>query len=308
MSESAAASSGAKKRPGRPKKRVQAPRVDSFGIVDAPVDAANAIEIVYSDPLHFKSVFAIFKEYDCSEIVFDLAQDGFVMRARDHSECVDIHVAFAGAKMNVYYCAAPMCIAIKRDNIDIVASTIEKTHYRIDLAIRADDPSIFCITLGNQLYSSRDCYGIEVARPLESPRSDAAKRDLQTYPLSFALDSRHLRRKIAELRKVSQRLVVRKFGSAPLEITFGDSAHITYTGVYDAPEKIKLHSAIADTETFVSTVNIEQIRPLMAITLADSITVYADHSAPMAFQVGFGICTESVRYAIVAQLFICASH
>ena len=231
-----------RKKPGRPRKHVDACPVGSPGIVNEPSVPGNCVEFVYNQPQLLKCIVSIFKEYDSDEVIIEFHPDRVVFTGKDHSLCVDIYIVINAADMNLYYytpprgtasysgnveqsrapsdgnaphmtsvepvkrpsigkvftvdedddpdCPAakniqqsvpvacaheplghvfsetptpPYRIVVKRDNLEIVSSIIEKTHYKMMMVLHHDDLSSLFITLNNCDYDSEDCFEIASA-------------------------------------------------------------------------------------------------------------------------------------------------
>lgn len=309
----------ARKKPGRPRKRMDASPVGIYGIVSEPMDADNCIELVYNQPQLLKCIVSIFKEYDSADIMIEFWPDRVVFAGVDHSTFVEICVTISAADMNRYYfaqasassaCAAAAAredvfrITAKRDNLEIVVSTIEKSHYKVTLAIRADDPTHFFIAFSSCEYDSEDCFEIIVTPQCENIADyQGIVPNLASYPLEFTLDAHHLRKKIGELKKVARDLVIKKYGGSDLELSFGPSDRVSYAGTYRAAQKIKLRSEIADGEMFIATMAIGRIKPLMIVNMPGAITFFANRVDPLVVQAGLDQRTDG-HYAILARLLI----
>lgn len=369
-----------RKKPGRPRKRVDVCPIGSHGIVSEPAVVGDCVELIYNQPQLLKCIVSIFKEYDADEIIIEFYPDHIIFAGRDHSTRVLIHIVINAADMNLYYFStspnreyngsspdgagtssreyttvgqivgvAPAeeqadpepevqrsgeaasssatassvatelqnphltdnvklyRIVVKRDNLEIVAAIIEKTHFKMMLTLHHDDLSNLFIILSSCEYDSEDCFEITVV-----PRATAITEaieipDLTKYPLEFTLDSHHLRRKISELKKVAQDMIIKKIGTTDLEITFSSVSRVIYTGTYKTALKIKLRSNIAASETFIATMNIGRIRPLMAVNMPGGITFYANHTDPIVIQVGLDQRADN-HHAIIARLLINTAH
>ncbi len=193
-------------------------------------------------------------------------------------------------------------IVIKRDNLDAVSAIIEKTHYKMAIFLRRDDLSSLFIMLSSCEYDNEDLFEIGIVPGAQKmPLFEIPK--LEDFPLEFTLDSHHLRRKISELKKVSLNVMIKKAGNSDLEIIFGSIPRVVYTASYRTASKIKLRSDFAATETFVATLNVHRIRPLMAVNMPGGITFFANRTDPLVIQVGLDQRADS-HFAIVARLFI----
>ena len=362
-----------RKKPGRPKKRADACPVGMRGIVAEPNDAGDCVEFIYNQPMIFKCIMSVFKEYDCDEVIFDFSPKQLQLIGRDRPNTVVIRIMFNASDMNLYYfsqasasnmimieneapaaatvaddgddapesttdfiinatreiarattteasddSAQPIRIAIKRDNLELVASNIDKSHYKMMIILGNDDPSCLTIVLNSNEYDHEDRFDITIIPratdiPFELP-------NLAEFPLKFTIDSHHLRRKISEFKKISENIIIQKKGTSSLEISFGSSQRVLSTTIYKSDAKIKLSSTIADDDLFVSTMSLERIRPLMAVNIPGGITFFTNKVDPTVVQINLDVrCGETsiapgtstdalplvgVHPAIVAQLLI----
>jgi hypothetical protein len=371
-----------RKKPGRPKKRADVCPVGMRGIVSEPNDTGDCIEFIYNQPMIFKCIMSIFKEYDCDEVIFDFTAKQMQLIGRDRPNTVVIRIMFNSNDMNLYYfsqnsanaiqaddnapqalvnnrinydddddddvsesttdfiinasreinrdvsatigspatdiIARPIRIAIKRDNLELVASNIDKSHYKMTMLLKNDDPSCLIIVLNSNEYDHEDRFEVTIIPratdiPFELP-------NLEKFPLKFTIDSHHLRRKISEFKKISENIIIQKKGSANLEISFGSSQRVLSTTIYKNDTKIRLSSSIADDDLFISTISLERIRPLMAVNIPGGITFFTNKVDPTVVQIGLDIrCGETsvvadnapgaipqigTHPAIVAQLLI----
>jgi len=290
--------------------------VGIHGIVASPAFPDDCVELIYNQAQLLKCMVSIFKEYDSDEIMIEFHPNHVVLAGRDHTLHVTIRIVINAADMNLYYYTPPVVhateqdaynIVVKRDNLEIVVAIIEKTHYKMMMALHHGDLSSLFIVLSNCDYDSEDCFEINVV-----PRANAQSEvpdvlDLSQYPLEFTLDSHHLRRKMVELRKISQDIIFKKEGGANLEISFGGNGRVVYTGAYKASSKIKLRSTIADGVLFVATMQIARLRPLMAVNMPGGITFYANYHDPLVIQVGLDQRNDN-HFAIMARLLINTAH
>jgi hypothetical protein len=265
----------------------------------------------------FKCIMSIFKEYDSDDVVFEFSPSRVLILGRDHSGRVIIHIVINAADMNLYYFSLPSyagsdsimragsksgeepmhCVAIKRDNLEVIASIIEKVHYKIAITLRKDDPSSMYIMLSSHEYENEEQFEVNIIPHVDDVPHDVV--DTSSYPLEFTLDARHLRQKIREFKKVSSDIVIKKAGAENLEISFGTQSRVVYTCIYTNGSRIKLRSEIARGSLFVVTMGIGLIRPLVAVNVPGGVTFFADQSNTMVVQVGLDMrCGDA---AIIAR-------
>jgi len=303
------------KRPGRPRKRLEADAVSVDGIIRSPASPEDVVEFVYSKPLVMKQMVSIFKAYEAPEVNIDFLPDKIIFSGRDHTGLISIAVEFSAADMNLYYCARPHCVMVKRDNLEIAFSPLERSHYKMNIVVKENMLSLLYIVFFDSVYESEDQFEIEVAPRAsapaaaasadapEAPRGDFA--DGASYPVRFTVDGHHLKKKINELRRVSANMTFQKMSGGPLQITFGDVARVIYVGTYKAAQRIKLITTLSPGDLFAVSIKIGAIRPFMTVNLGDDITIFADRDRPFVIQTYLDKRGE--RSTIVARLFVSVS-
>jgi hypothetical protein len=308
-----------RKKPGRPRKRATNDPVNTYGIVDQPLNPDNCVEMVYNQPQILKCIVAIFKEYASDDIIIDFARDTITFSGRDHSMLVNINITICTRDMNMYYFAPPPSdsgiyrIVVRRDNLNIVTAIIEKTHYKVTFALNSDDLSTLIIILSNCEYDNDDRFDISVV-PRAISLDETRMRAPESYPLEFTIDSHHFRRKISELKKIARDMIIQKTitpartaavqsDACDLEISFGTTPRVSYTGIYHAASKIKLRCDIPTTELFVATISIARIYPLMAVNLPGGMTFFVGREEPHVVRVGLDTRSDG-HQAILAQFQI----
>lgn len=310
-----------RKKPGRPRKRAQNEPVSTYGIVDAPLNSEDCVELVYNQPQILKCIVALFKEYASDDIVIDFSRDSVVFSGRDHSLLVNINVSLCTRDMNLYYFSPSESFApsgtyrvvVRRDNLSVIAAIIEKTHYKVTFALREEDLSMLIVILHNCEYDNDDRFDVSVV-PRAIGLDEVGPRDPTSYPLEFTIDSHHFRRKIGELKKMAQDMIIQKIprengGAAAvadtcnLEISFGSTPRVAYTGIYRTASKIKLRSELPEDELFVATIAIARIYPLMAVNLPGGTTFFVGPEEPHIVRVGLDTRADG-HHAILAQLQI----
>jgi hypothetical protein len=306
-----------RKKPGRPRKRATNDPVSTYGIVDHPLNPDNCVEMVYNQPQILKCIVAIFKEYASDDIIIDFARDTVTFSGRDHSMLVNINITICTRDVNMYYFAPPHTdsgiyrIVVRRDNLNIVTAIIEKTHYKITFALNRDDLSTLIVVLGNCEYDNDDRFDINVV-PRAIGVDELHVRAPETYPLEFTIDSHHFRRKIGELKKIARDMIIQKTiasssssnsDACDLEISFGTTPRVSYTGIYHTASKIKLRCDVPTSEMFVATISIARIYPLMAVNLPGGMTFFVGREEPHIIRVGLDTRADG-HHAILAQFQI----
>lgn len=96
-----------RKKPGRPRKKVDISPISIQGIVTEPVNPTDCVDLIYNQPQLLKCIVSIFKEYDSDEIIIEFYPDRVIFTGKDHSLRVSIHIVINAADMNLYYFSPP---------------------------------------------------------------------------------------------------------------------------------------------------------------------------------------------------------
>lgn len=271
-----------KKKPGRPKKKVDAEPAEIHGLVPGPANPDDVIEMAYCNPTMFKKILQLFKLFAVSEIEMNWSPDGLHIVAKDHLQKSTIYVTVDGCHMNWFYCRAPVTICVKRDSLERVLSTVAKTLYKITFIMKVDEPTRLYVILKDIDYDVENKYFIDV-NPIE--HGDVLAIDDDTdYPIKFKFTSKHFKSLITNARKLSTIITIQKVGEAPLQLTYPQAqAHtVNWTGIYNDPSKIGLVSAIGPDDVFTVSVMIDYIKPFSSGIIGDDVFIAAHQTEKLS--------------------------
>jgi len=274
-----------KKKPGRPKKKIATVPIEVHGIVDAPVNEEDLLELVYCNPNMFKKIFHLFKQFEVSEVEMNFDKQGLKIVTKDHIGKSTIYTTIDGRCMNLYYCAAPMRVCIKRDNLEKVLRTLSKNHYKITFLLRANYRSSMYVIIKDFEYDSDDAYDIDVVYSPEQQIVEC-KDNNEEYPIKFCISAKHFKTRINNIKNLSPTMAVEKSGNGPLQLTYVKSSNkqnVGWTSVYNDPAKIKLISTIADDDLFSVSVCIDYIKPFSNTVIGDEVFIAASKDKRMSF-------------------------
>jgi hypothetical protein len=271
-----------KKRPGRPRKNIENVPVEFKGIVENPFDVDDYVEMVYTNPRLFKRINVLYKNYTCSEICFNFTENTVEIIAVDRYKVVNAYTTFDSKLLNHYWCKTPVSIWVKRESIEKIFSTIDKTTSKITFILKSDYRSNLYILIHDLEYDSVDNYVVEViCKPADV--NFIPKFDDVEYPIKFTLSSKHLKRKINDISKVSNNLIIIKEGDNPLQLTYEEAKMINYNGVYNNNEKINLKSNITPTDTFMISTKVSHIRPFSNSNFGENVHIAASRVNNISF-------------------------
>lgn len=272
-----------KKKPGRPKKKIITVPAEVLGIAAAPVNADDLIEMVYCNPRMFKKLLALYKSYEVSEIemTFDIAD--VKIKARDHLGKSTIYTTIDSKYLNYYYCREKLRICVKREHLERILRTLDKNHYKITFLLKENYRSTLYIIIKDFEYDNDDNYEVEVVYKPEEANATETRDDDKEYPIKFVLSSKHFKKKVSDIRKLSPVLTIQKIGDEPLLFTYDEAKKVNYNGVYTKPDKIRLTSKVAADDIFSVSVVIDYIKPFSNSNIGDEVFIAADKREKISF-------------------------
>lgn len=272
-----------KKKPGRPKKEIAAVPVDVHGIVDRPVNESDVLEMVYCNPIMFKKILQLYKQFEVSEVEMNFDKTGLKIITKDHIGKSTIYTTIDGRCMNLYYCKNPLRICVKRDSLERVFGSMDKNHYKITFLLKEDYRSTLYLIVKNLEYNNDDSFEIDVVFKPEEPNRIEYRDDDTNYPIKFKISSKHFKTRINNIRKLSPVFTIQKVGNEPLQLTYDRAQKVNFTGVYNDAEKINLESKISPDDVFNVSVHIDYIKPFSSSNIGDEVFIAAHKHEKMSF-------------------------
>lgn len=275
---------GKKKKPGRPRKENIHIPIAVHGIVQAPVNAEDLIEMIYSEPTLFKKYIALLKGYQVGEIELNFDKTGLRIDTKNRVGSVDISTVISGACMNLYYCKEPIRIWVKRSALEMVVNALSNHHCRITWLLRENYREMLYVIIKNSVYGSDQIFEVEVfskdATVPPVPPDDSA------YPVRFKIATKYFKKVVTSVSKDSKRFTIQKNGNQPLQLTIGRSqdSNVGWTEVYSESDKIGLQSTIGGEDIFNVSVDMQNILPFCKYALGDDIYIAADKEKRIMFQ------------------------
>lgn len=291
-----------KKRPGRPKKKVVTMPVEFHGIVEAPVNPDDFLELVYCNPLLFKKVLQQLKAFEVSEVEMNFDPIGLKIMAKDHLGKSNIYTTIDGKCMNLYYCKAPLRICVKRDNLEKVLGALGKNHYKITFILKENYRSTLYCIIKDIEYDNDDSYEIDVVFKPEDQGRAGFKDDDTNYPIKFKISSKHFKNRISNIRRLSPTFTIQKCGNEPLQFTFDKAQKVNWIGVYNDSKKIGLESTLPPDDIFSVSVYIDYIKPFSNSNIGEEVFIAADKREKMSFMTRLDK-KDTDCYACVIKVF-----
>ena len=284
--------------PGRPPKNKPKKRLDRRGIIEKPSNfgkvpdrSVNTIELVYENPQMFKKIFQLFKVYNVEQISVLFDVDKLYMYALDHTKNVTLCVEILGSMMNAYYVEKPWHINLDTGQFHKIFQGIGKEFTRIVFVTSRSHQNIkiWMIFFDDQNNNSR--YEIELNDPKEDevPLENVKNLFAQhsTYPVSFELDFKRFKSKIAELGNLSKKFEIQqdltRKGTSIYFTSKTVDNKVKNTSPLNHPGKINLVNTYTG-DLFTAPIFISNIKPFSASTISDTASFYVDDKKDIIFK------------------------
>jgi hypothetical protein len=297
MSAAAAAkkpAAGPKRRgPGRPPSKPPPPPLEKKGIVPAPSDSNNRLELAYEDPTVFKLLFAYLKNLKVREIHLRCTRTGLTFFARDHSKTSRVVAFVAGEHTNWYYCDEDeFWLAINREHVEKMFGGIDKSFYKITIIQTRDDVNSLTFVL-KDFYIEKECnYKITLSAftpdegLYEAEKILTPEGILENFPIEFTLTAKQFKKSITDASSYSDTITFEKLGAHPLQLTY-NKTNMAYNEVYRAADKIHLRSSVPGGATFRCTVKIDNVKPLASSMVTDDVRILCREGGDILFRPAF---------------------
>jgi hypothetical protein len=291
---------GKKKKPGRPRKNNANAPIEVHGIMDAPVNEGDVLEMVYSNPQMFKKIFGLLKAFDVSEVEMNFDPAGVRMVTKDFLKKSTIYTVIDGRCMNLYYCKGPVRICVKRENLEKILSTLGKNHYKITFLLKENWRSKMYMIIKDSEYNNDDTYEIDVVYKPEDTLQNVADDDTN-YPIKFHVSSKHFKTRINNIKKLSQNFTIQKTGDEPLQFTYDKIQKVNWTGTYNDSTRINLVSKLNEEDIFSVSVCIDYIKPFSNSNIGDEVFLAVDKRENISFMTQLD--KKDFGYATTIKIF-----
>ncbi|MHB2028810.1 MAG: hypothetical protein ACYCPT_08345 [Acidimicrobiales bacterium] len=275
-----------KKKPGRPKKKLNNINISNTGLAAAPIYSDDYVELTYANPLLFKKIFSLYKSFAVNNIDIYFTATEIQLISKDHIGKTDIYTTIYGSQLNHYYCKEPIKIRILHQHIENILRTIDRNHYQITIFLKDNYRSILYMIIKDLQYNNEDQYEINVINSANTP-TDTSLQPLHNdtnYPLQFTFPFKHFKKKMNDIRILSPSLSITKSFSGPLEFTFGEiHRQISYTGIYKDFKIINLEHKLEESDIISISFNIDYIKPLSTSNIGEQITIRIDKKDYISF-------------------------
>ena len=278
-----------KRRPGRPPSLPPVPELEMRGIVGTPSHPDHLIEFAYGQPAIFKSLFTYLKNVKSQDIHIRFSAAGITFFARDHVKKSKIIAVIDGSRANWFYCQEKMDFVIRRDLVDNMFASIDKSFYKCTIIYSQVFPEALQFVFKDPSADKECSYQINVALPMEDEDLYLAEKETKAdyieanFPIQFTLTAKMFKKSLTDICKEVDTVLIEKMGDAPLQLTFGKEG-MEFHEIYRSAEKIKLHSTISRESIFQIALQIENIKYLAGAMVADEIRICCRSDGDILFR------------------------
>jgi hypothetical protein len=292
-----------KRGPGRPPSSAKANNIPRVGILTEPNDPNNIIELKCCNPSILTKLFKLLNAYKVREILFEFKNRYVYLTAKSHDERVIIYTTISGAHTHGYYSSKTVCMVVPYDLIATQIARIDPKHIdNIVFSRRAGESEI------GKLHVVLHNPELEISSPSDinvnnTDRSDEIYEwNEKTYPVSFQLPSKTLKKYITDISGVSPVVMIEMAWNGPLKFKYNKTLNtIVSEDVFNNPKKIDLQFNGDDGTIVGTTVQLVQLRPLANTQVSDNVRLFVDSERDLiatismdpAFEIKMRINVES---------------
>jgi intracellular sulfur oxidation DsrE/DsrF family protein len=282
-------SATAKRGPGRPPSKPQAPSLEKKGVVDSPLDPSNRLEMAYEQPGVFKALFAYFKNLRAREIHVRCNPEGITFFARDHSKKSRVIANMVGKHLNWHYCEDEYWFGINKDGVEKIFSTIDKSFCKIAFIQTHESPTWLTIVFKDSTIDKECSYDIVLSSFSPDEELFAAEDILdlekmpETFPLELTLTAKQFKKTITDASNHSTHATFERIGDRPLVFTY-TKANLVYRETYYSDEKIHLRSSIPPGGIFRCMINVARVKSIAASMVTDDVRILCAEVGDILFR------------------------
>lgn len=282
-----------KKGPGRPSKKPPPPVIEIRGIGDKPTDPIHRMEAVCQVPMSFKNLFTYFKNNKVDHIFMRCSKDGLAFFTRGTQSKTRIMAWAAGKNLAWYYFKdpEPFFCTIKRDNVEVLFNSINKSFNELQIRIRTDIQDKITFVLKDPEIKKECSYDITLGemradQTLLDIENMVTEEELKKYEIEFELGAKQLKKTIVDASNhATDHIMLEKYWDAPLQFTHHIPNQQQYYEVYRDPKKIKLRSEIkSGDDPFSVRLIIKTIKDVANSMVTDMVKIYCRRTGEIVFR------------------------
>lgn len=265
----------AKKKPGRPRKNTTNGTIQVDGVVEKPSFENHIVEMVYCNSKCLRKIISLYRSYACSTIYISFKKNNVYWYSVDHTDKVHLYIDINCSNITRYYCNEPITYNIERTNLELVFNILKKDNSNISIVIEKDNTSKLLFSILDIEYDTTEKF--EVDAVIAKEYAIATKPDVSLYPIEFKISSKHFKDRVSNIHKFETEIAsIQKHHNRPLQIVCKDQ-RVAWSGEFNDDTKINFKSKLKENETFIVSINVENLYSLSNNNLGNDFIINADH-------------------------------
>lgn len=259
---------------GRPPKPKIGPPIPKEGVVTAPLEPENIVELSYYDPTMFKMLFGYYKRAEAGEIHMDFTATGLTILAADHGKNSISRAEISGAEMNTYFCSEPITICVSHILMNNVFKTVTKAYSRVALSIRRQSQkSKLYLAFEDRENAAHEIFEVSTIDPKERP---IIVDESDTYPLCFSMYAKRFRETVKGAKQFGGIIKIeRTDGSLHIISDDNNTAGVAKSCIFD--QKKKMIRDTLGSDIISASLDVDVIKSFAEINVAGEIIVSVDN-------------------------------
>jgi intracellular sulfur oxidation DsrE/DsrF family protein len=275
--------------PGRPPSAPPVPKLATEGVVGNPTNPIYRVEFVYGQPVVLRSLFTYLKNIKAQDVHIRFAPKGITFFARDHIEKSKVITTLDGSTANFYYCSDEFFKTLKRELVDNMFSSIDKSFYKCTILYSRLEPEVLRFVFTDPALEKECSYRINLSSYTPDTPLYAAEDLLDeslinvNFPLQFTLKACQFKKTFSEICKSSNKVTIEKMGDGPIRLIYSIEG-VVYHESYLSPSAIKMVSNIPEDIMFSATLSVENIKYLAGAMVAENIRMFCRNDGDILFK------------------------
>lgn len=272
-------------KPGRPPKFKAVVKVENDNITETPYDDKNHVEFVFDNPLVFKKIFALFKNYNSKFTIMEFLKDRVLIKTTDRNAKTVILITIDMKKCIHYYVKSDISVEFDTRSFHTITDTIHKTYNNISIILEAKNLNKYMLVkffdseINSDIITQFNCKNNEFKFPFTNDIFNTTD-----YNLSFILNCNYFKKTISNLANITTDFVLRQIKGQPLLIVVESATESkTKSQIVLSSESIPI--TYNGPNLFTTSCKIGYINPLANGLIGDSIKIYGHTHKNIIFEV-----------------------
>lgn len=263
-----------RKGPGRPRKTIETQTVEIRGIVDAPEDPDNFMELVYCNTAMFKDLLKLFSQYNISDIEIAFQPKNIEITAKGPSDKTTHHVTINGHGLNHYYCRETIKSCISIAVLDDILFGGNKNYHKITMIAQENYRSKLKIVLNNLEYSVDEIFDLDVGyRPPDQTSVQHPEQSDADYPVRFTMSKQYFNASMVKMRKFGTEALFQKIGGGGFQIQAVKAGRTMKTDNFRDNKILSMECTLEEGDILSVTVPLDYMIPLAKANIGNQIIV-----------------------------------